>query len=105
MSGNSTAGIRIDRWLWYARFYKSRSLAAEAVQGGHVRINEQRAKPGSRVAPGDRLRILRDSLEYCVVVQSIPARRGPAAAARACYLEDEESRERREAAMERLRQD
>ena len=105
MSGNSIAGIRIDRWLWYARFYKSRSMAAEAVQGGHVRINEQRAKPGSRVVPGDRLRILRDSLEYSVAVQSIPARRGPAAEARACYLEDEASRERREAAMERIRQD
>jgi ribosome-associated heat shock protein Hsp15 len=105
MSGNSTTGIRIDRWLWYARFSKSRSQAAEAVQGGHVRINGQRAKPGSRVIPGDRLRILRDSLEYNVVIQSVPARRGPAAEARTCYLEDEASRECREAAIERIRQD
>jgi ribosome-associated heat shock protein Hsp15 len=75
------------------------------VQGGHVRINGQRAKPGSRVIPGDRLRILRDSLEYNVVIQSVPARRGPAAEARTCYLEDEASRECREAAIERIRQD
>lgn len=105
MTDKVETGIRIDRWLWCARFSKTRSLAAASIEGGHVRINDQRAKPGSRVVPGDRLRIVRDSLEFNVEVLSLPTRRGPAAEARACYTEDEASRERREAAIERIRQD
>ena len=97
--------MRIDRWLWCARFSKTRSQAADAVSGGHVRINEQRAKPGSRVVPGDRLRIVRDGLVFNVEVLALPSRRGPSAEARACYLEDEASVAVREAAIETIRMD
>lgn len=105
MTGRSETGMRIDRWLWFARFSKTRSQAVAAVQGGHVRINDQRAKPGSRVLTGDRLRIVRDSFEFNVEVLSLPHRRGPASEARTCYSEDDVSREKRETAIEKVRQD
>jgi ribosome-associated heat shock protein Hsp15 len=105
MTAKTGAGIRIDRWLWCARFNKTRSQASVAIQGGHVRINDVRARPGSRVTPGDRLRIVREGLEYELVVLSLPTRRGPAAEAQACYAEDEASRQRREATVEKIRMD
>jgi ribosome-associated heat shock protein Hsp15 len=87
--------LRIDRWLWCARFFKSRSVAAEAVRAGHVRLNGSRVKPAHEVHVGDMLAIERDSAEHTVTVAAIPSRRGPSAEAQACYSETAESIERR----------
>lgn len=105
MTGRTEAGLRLDRWLWCARFFKTRSQAAAAIHGGHVRIGDQRAKPGSRVVPDDRLRIVRDGLVFNVEVLALPSRRGPAAEARSCYREDEASVAIRQAAVEAIRMD
>lgn len=94
----SAESLRIDRWLWCARFFKSRSLAAEAVRAGHVRINGQRAKPARDVVPGDLLVIQKGEEELDIEVLQIPVRRGPAVEAATCYRESESSIARREAA-------
>lgn len=83
--------MRIDKWLWFTRFYKTRGLASGAVSGGHVRINEARAKAASRISVGDSIVLVRDQLQFNLVVEAIPARRGPAAEARQCYSESEAS--------------
>lgn len=91
-------GLRIDKWLWHARFFKSRSLATEAVSGGHVHVNDERVKPSRAVGVGDRLTITRADERLEVLVRAIPLRRGPATEAQACYEETPESiaaRERR----------
>jgi ribosome-associated heat shock protein Hsp15 len=93
--------LRIDRWLWCARFYKTRSLAATEVKAGHVRVNGQRAKPAHEIKVGDALTIARGSDECDVVVAKIPVRRGPAPAAASCYAETEASLERRRLRAER----
>lgn len=87
--------LRLDRWLWCARFYKTRSLAATAVKAGHVRLNGQRAKPGREIQAGDRLTIAKGLLEWEVIVKNIPARRGPAPEAAQSYEETARSVERR----------
>jgi len=97
--------LRIDRWLYYCRFFKTRSKASAAVTGGHVRLNGERAAPGSRVKVGDRIILVREHLEYSVELLSIPLRRGPAAEAQSCYIEDEASVRQRQARTEALRQD
>ncbi len=93
--------LRIDRWLWCARFFKTRSIAAEAVKGGHVRVNGQRAKPARDIRVGDTLKILQGDVEREVTVAGIPARRGPAPEASRCYVETEASIARRLEAQER----
>jgi len=93
--------LRIDRWLWCARFFKTRSLAADAVKGGHVRVNGQRAKPARDVKVGDLLTILQGDIEREVTVAGIPVRRGPAPEASLCYVETEASIARRAEAQER----
>lgn len=96
----SDAGLRIDRYLWFTRFYKTRTLAARAVTGGHVRVNGERASPGQRVAAGDTVELVRDQLRWRFEVLGVPSRRGPALEARGYYREDEaavaERAERRE---------
>ena len=99
------AGLRIDRWLFYCRFFKTRSRATAAVTGGHVRINGERAAPGQRVKCGDTIDLIRDRLAYRLDVAGIPTRRGPATEARACYVEDEETVRQRQAQTAALRQD
>ena len=89
---------RIDRWLWFVRFYRSRSLAARAVVGGRVHVNGSRVKPAREVALGDRLDLSRGTDLLTVVVRELPERRGPAAEAAACYEETADSRQRREQA-------
>ena len=88
---------RVDRWLWFARFFKSRSLAAAAVTGGRVHVNGARVKPargcGRRGSPSRRAPDV-----VTIVVRALPSRRGPAAEAAACFEETDESRTRREAA-------
>jgi len=94
--------LRIDRWLWCARFYKTRSIAAQAVRGGHVRLNGQRVKAAHAVKVGDALTmVLDDAPERDVTIAAIPARRGPAPEAAVCYTETAESLERRRLAAER----
>ena len=95
--------IRLDRWLWAARFFKTRALAAAAVAGGKVELNGVRAKPAKPLTVGDRLRIRRGPLEYLVVVRALAQQRAPAAAAAALYDEDAEGKRRRERLAEQLR--
>ena len=97
--------LRVDRWLFYCRFFKTRSLATAAVTGGHVKINGERAAPGSRVKRGDQIDLIRDRLHYSLQVVEIPSRRGPSAEARKCFLEDEETVRRRDLQIAALRQD
>jgi ribosome-associated heat shock protein Hsp15 len=101
----SRDALRIDRWLFFCRFFKTRSRASAAVRGGHVRVNGERAAPGTRVSEGDRVDVVRERLAYSIVVAAIPSRRGPAAEARACYVEDEESIAARERKTQALKQD
>jgi ribosome-associated heat shock protein Hsp15 len=92
---------RIDRWLWCARFFKSRSAAADAVRAGHVRLNGNRVKPAHDVKVGDTLAVGRgDDNERDVTVAAIPLRRGPASEAARCYVESAESLERQRSAAE-----
>jgi len=93
--------LRIDRWLWCARFYKTRSVAADAVKGGHVKVNGQRVKPAREVKIGDVLVITLGDVEREVTVAGIPLRRGPAPEAATCYVESEASIARRREAAER----
>ena len=88
---------RIDKWLWAARFFKTRSLAAQAIAGGRVRCGGERVKPAKELKVGDVLAIHIGELEWSVTVRGLAARRGPAAEARGLYEEDEASRARREA--------
>ena len=101
----SEDSLRVDRWLWFTRFYKTRTAATAAVQGGHVRVNGERARTSVRVHPGDQIRLHRQQLEFSLKVVGIPARRGPATDARACYVESEESIARREKQLAELRRD
>ncbi len=94
---------RLDKWLWCARFHKTRALAVEAIQGGHVHVNGQRVKPSRAVRPGDRLRITRGSETWEITIVSLATRRGPAREARALYTEDDASRRRRETLREQRR--
>tara|TARA_R110002096_G_scaffold161007_3_gene327377 strand:- start:24905 stop:25294 length:390 start_codon:yes stop_codon:yes gene_type:complete len=97
--------LRIDRWLFYCRFYKTRTLATAAVSGGHVEINGERATPGHRVRCGDRIDLMRQRLPYSIEVLAVPARRGPAAEAQKCFREDEQSIARRKQISAVLRRD
>lgn len=99
------ASLRIDRWLFFCRFYKTRSRATDAVAGGHVRINDERATPGGRVKCGDRVEMIRERLRFEFEVVAIPSRRGPAAEAQRCFVEDEQVAREREAKQAALRQD
>lgn len=97
--------LRIDRWLFFCRFFKTRSKATAAVTGGHVKLNGERASPGQRVEVGDRIELVRERLLYSLEVVRIPHRRGPAKEAQACYVEDEETERQREAQLSGLKQD
>jgi ribosome-associated heat shock protein Hsp15 len=98
-------GARLDRWLVQTRFFKTRTLAARAVAGGHVKRGGERASPGDKVSVGDRLEIVRGQERFEVEVVNLPARRGPAAEARACYVETPDSIRKREEMAARLKQD
>lgn len=96
--------VRLDRWLWAARFFKTRALAQEAIAGGHVHLNGQRSKAARGVRPGDRLEITRGEDRVVVEVVALSARRGPASVARTLYAETEDSIAARQAAQQ-LRRD
>ena len=87
--------IRLDKFLWAARFFKTRRLAVEAIEGGRISVNGERAKPAKEVRVGDALAVRRPPFEHRIVVKGLALQRGPAAAAQALYEETEESRARR----------
>ena len=94
--------IRLDKWLWAARFFKTRSLAAEAAEGGKVHVRGDRAKPARPVRVGDLLQIRRGSHEWVVAVKGLSTKRGPAKEAALLYEETEESVRNRDAARARI---
>jgi ribosome-associated heat shock protein Hsp15 len=88
---------RLDRWLWAARFYKTRSLASEAIAGGKVQVNGDRAKRARPLQIGDEIRVRQGPYEYQIVVRELSSRRGPAPEAAKLYEERADSRAAREA--------
>ncbi|HSH29566.1 MAG TPA: S4 domain-containing protein [Thiohalobacter sp.] len=99
----SADGVRIDKWLWAARFFKTRNLATEAVSGGKVHLNDGRVKPSRALSIGDRLRIRKGELEFRVEVTALSERRGSAREAEKLYAEDPDSIAAREARRDERR--
>lgn len=95
--------VRLDKWLWAARFFKTRSLAAQAVDGGKVDVNGERAKRARLVQAGDLVTVRRPPFEHHIRVRGLAELRGPARAAAELYEETAESRERREALAYQLK--
>ena len=89
--------VRLDKWLWAARFYKTRSLAAEAIAGGKVQVNGDRVKRARPLQVGDEVRIRQGPYEHQILVRALSDRRGPASEAAQLYEERPESRAAREA--------
>ncbi len=85
------AALRIDKWLWAARFYKTRSLAADAVESGKVQVNAERAKPSKQVKAGDTVFLRKPPYEFTVKVLGLSERRGPAPEAQLLYAESPDS--------------
>ena len=83
--------VRLDKWLWAARFYKTRSLATDAINGGKVHLNQVRVKPSKKVVLGAELKIKRGLEEYIVIVLGISGKRGSATIAQTLYEETEDS--------------
>ena len=99
----NTDNHRLDKWLWHARFFKTRSLATAAISGGKVHLNAERVKPAHRVRIGDRLSLSLQGIVAEFEVLGLPLRRGPAAEAQAQYLETAASAERRAKLREQQR--
>jgi ribosome-associated heat shock protein Hsp15 len=87
--------MRLDKWLWASRFFKTRGLAQAAVVGGKVKLDGERVKPAKELVPGNALTIRIGEFEWAVTVKALSNKRGPAEAARKLYEEDEASRARR----------
>lgn len=88
--------IRLDKWLWTARFFKTRKLAADAISGGKVHVNNQRAKPGKEVKPGTKLTITKDTYRWDVTIIALSSQRRPAKEAVLLYEETAESLAKRQ---------
>jgi len=88
--------VRLDKWLWAARFFKTRKLATDAIAGGKVHVNGQRTKPGKEVKPGTTLSISKDSLRWDITIIAITEQRRPAKEAVLLYEETPESHEKRQ---------
>jgi ribosome-associated heat shock protein Hsp15 len=97
----SDGSVRLDKWLWAARFYKTRSLATAAIIAGEVRVARERVKPARDVKAGDELQLRRGDDVMDVVVRALSSVRGAAPVAQRLYEETEESRQRRARAAER----
>lgn len=102
-SDDAVEKFRIDKWLFAARFFKTRSLAAEAIERGRVTVNDQRVKPAKVLAVGDRLTIRINNYQYDVEVLGLSNKRGSAPVAQQLYRETDESREKRELLAARLK--
>jgi ribosome-associated heat shock protein Hsp15 len=98
-----TEKVRLDKWLWAARFYKTRSAATDAIDGGKVDVNGEGVKPAKLVKPGDVVRVRMPPFEHIVVVRGLGERRGSAAAAQALYEETPQSVATRERLRETLK--
>ena len=97
------AAVRIDKWLWAARFFKTRALAAAAVEAGRVTVNGERCKPSKLVRANDALVVRRPPIEHAVLVRGVCDKRGAAPVAQLLYEETAESRARREALVAELK--
>ena len=98
------AEVRLDKWLWAARFFKTRQLAVEAINGGKVQVNGQRVKPGRGIRPGTRLSVHKGSLGWDLEVLAVSTQRRPASEAALLYQEDAASRLRREEFLRQRRE-
>lgn len=102
--GNETlTSVRLDKWLWAARFFKQRQMAVEAITGGHVHVNGDRVKPARPIRPGDELRIRKGYETWVVTVLGLNDKRRPAKEAVLLYQEDEHHKEQREEQIEMRR--
>ena len=95
--------VRLDKWLWAARFYKTRALAVEAIDGGKVEVNDDKAKRAKAVRLGDRIRLRLGPYEWRLIVRGLSERRGPASEAQQLYEEDAEGKRLRERHAEQLK--
>lgn len=98
-----TISQRLDKWLWAARFFKTRPLAVEAIDGGHVHVNKERAKPSRNIRLGDEVKITRGFETWTITVKGFNEQRRPASEARLLYAESAYHREQREAVLEERR--
>lgn len=96
MTDESTR-VRLDKWLWAARFYKTRALAVDAIEAGKIEVNDERSKRAKLVHSGDRIRIRMGPFEHVLAVRGVSEKRGPASVAVGLYEEDPESKKAREA--------
>ena len=100
---DQSASVRADKWLWAARFYKTRSLATVAINGGKVHLNGARVKPAHKLTVGDQLSIRKGLYTFTITVTGLSQRRGPAEVARTLYSESEESQQQRQQLQEEQR--
>ena len=103
MTGTPSPTLRLDKWLWSARFYKTRSLAADAIGKGRIQVNGNTAKASRELRPGDSVVLLQDGLQRSITVLAISAQRGPASVAQQLYAETQESIEQRLRVLEQRR--
>ena len=97
--------VRIDKWLWAARFFKTRSLATDAVEGGKIKLNGERPKPAKAVKVGDKIEVRSGPFTFFLAVLALSDKRGPATVAALLYAETAESRSARQVLAEQLRAD
>ena len=101
--GDTGTAVRLDKWLWTARFFKTRALAAESIDAGRVEVNDERAKRSRHIATGDRIRVRKPPFEQVVVVLGMSETRGPASVAQGLYEETAESRKARDELAQQMR--
>jgi ribosome-associated heat shock protein Hsp15 len=97
MNSEETSRVRLDKWLWAARFFKTRALAADAIESGKVELNGERAKRAKQLQAGDMVRIRLGPYQHLLRVLAVSERRGPASVAATLYEENADSRKAREA--------
>ena len=102
MDPSENDGVRLDTWLWAARFFKNRGLARQAIEAGRVEVAGQRAKPSRSVRAGDALTIVRGDETFRIEVAGLATKRGSAPVAQALYVESEESKQERAETRARL---
>jgi ribosome-associated heat shock protein Hsp15 len=96
--------LRLDKWLWAARFFKTRKLAADAIAGGKVHLNQQRTKPGKEIKPGDHLSISKDSSHWDITITTLSSQRRPAKEAALLYEESTDSHAKRQLQIQQQRE-